>query len=68
MAISTQNLPFVAFTIPEILRFKVYYRKSLFIEYGLVKCMENWLERVWILCWKAFRDRSYRIGTFSIGL
>jgi len=36
MAICMQNLPFVAFTIPEILRFEVYYRKSLFI-----------LHRVW---------------------
>ena len=35
--------------VPEILRFEVYYRESLFIsmKYGLEKCMENWLERVW---------------------
>ena len=28
MAICVQNLPFVAFTKPEILRFEVYYRKA----------------------------------------
>ena len=63
MAICLQNSTFVALTIPEILRFEVYYRESLFMEYGLEKCMENWLDIVL----EAYRDLWYRIGTFSIG-
>jgi len=61
MAICMQNLPFVAFTKPEILRFEVYYRKSLWPG----KLHGKLAGKVML---RAYRDLWYRIGTFNIGL